>query len=63
MSKQATAVIATIVVSGLLFTSLAAMQADGHDVAFGSASAPTPHSADHSRVQAGSKDEERAPTF
>jgi hypothetical protein len=63
MNKQATVVAATIVASGLLFSSLVAMQANGREVPFGPAAGPTVYSADHARAQETAKDEALPLTF
>lgn len=62
MSKPNIAVLTTIVVSALLFSSLAALQPNSIELTVGAS--PTPYSADHARVQATGRDEgEPAPTF
>lgn len=62
MPRETAAILAIIAVSGILFSSLAALQPDTREVTFGAA-APTPYSADHARAQANARNEEPAPSF
>ena len=62
MTKPTMSVLATILVSALLFSSLAVLQPHSVEVTVGAS--PTPYSADHARVQATARDDaEPAPTF
>ena len=62
LPKETLVIVATILVSGLLFTSLVMVNTGGHEVTYGE-QGPTPYSADHARAQATARDDAAAPTF